>query len=159
MPKVNHLYTGAAGQAAAMSEFLVRGYNVAVPEVDRGDDLFVVKDADGDFNRIQVKTANARLLKKIGYIATFSISISQLSEPTTPELFYVLVVRNGTAWSDFMVISQGDLLSEHLRYQVGTRSGDNVLLRLNFRPDSVRSGSRDFQIYRGNFSHWPALLH
>lgn len=159
MPKVNHLYTGAAGQAAAMSEFLVRGYNVAVPEVDRGDDLFVVKDADGDFNRIQVKTATARPLKKFGYIATFSISITQMSEPLTPELFYVLVVRNGTVWSDYVVISQGDLLSEHIRYEVGTRSGENLILRLSFRPDSVRCGERNFQSYRGNFSHWPTLLH
>jgi hypothetical protein len=159
MARTSHLYTGAAGQAAAMSEFLIRGYNVAVPEVDRGDDLFVVKDMDGDFNRIQVKTATAKSLRKSGYIATFSISSSQLSEPITPELFYVLVVRHGSVWSDYVVISQSDLLSEHLRYQVGTRSGANVLLRLNFRPDSVRSGSRDFQTYRGNFSHWPPLLH
>jgi len=42
-----------------MSEFLARGYNVAVPEVDRGDDLFVVQDESGDFDRIQVKTACA----------------------------------------------------------------------------------------------------
>ena len=46
MSKLQDLYTGSAGQAAVMSEFLVRGYNVAVPEVDRGDDLFVVQDAE-----------------------------------------------------------------------------------------------------------------
>lgn len=30
---------------AVMAEFLVRGYNVAIPEVDIGDDIFVVRDS------------------------------------------------------------------------------------------------------------------
>ena len=53
MPKAN-LYVGRAGQMAVMAEFLVRGYNVAVPEVDVGDDIFVVKDNDGEYSRVQV---------------------------------------------------------------------------------------------------------
>jgi len=59
MSKMQNLYLGSAGQTWVMSEFLARGYNVAVPEVDRGDDLFVVQDESGDFDRIQVKTACA----------------------------------------------------------------------------------------------------
>jgi hypothetical protein len=35
-----NLYLGKAGQQAVMSEFLVRGWNVATPEVDIGDDIF-----------------------------------------------------------------------------------------------------------------------
>ena len=35
MEKKSHL--GKAGQLAAMAEFLLRGYNVAIPEVDVGD--------------------------------------------------------------------------------------------------------------------------
>ena len=56
---MQNLYVGRAGQAMIMGEFLIRGYNVASPEVDRGDDLFVVRDEDGVLKRIQVKTANA----------------------------------------------------------------------------------------------------
>ena len=37
---------------AVMSEFLDRGYNVAVPEVDIGDDIFVVHDGSGVYRRI-----------------------------------------------------------------------------------------------------------
>lgn len=33
-----------------MSEFLDRGYNVAVPEVDVGDDLFVVRDSSYEYH-------------------------------------------------------------------------------------------------------------
>ena len=39
------LYTGMSGQFAAMSEFLWRGYNVAIPAVDVGEDIFVVRTA------------------------------------------------------------------------------------------------------------------
>lgn len=42
------LYVGRAGQLAVMAELLLRGYNVAIPEVDVGDDVFVVRDRDGD---------------------------------------------------------------------------------------------------------------
>jgi hypothetical protein len=45
-PKFN-LYLGKAGQFASMSYFLMRGWNVAIPEVDVGDDLFVVDDKKG----------------------------------------------------------------------------------------------------------------
>ncbi len=142
-----------------MSEFLVRGYNVAVPEVDRGDDLFVVEDASGNFNRVQVKTATARTLKNSSYTATFSISFAQLRRPVSPALFYVLAVRHMNSWPDYVVILRDDLYREHENYQVGTRSGENLILRLSFRPDSVRCGERNFQSCRGNFSHWPPLLH
>jgi hypothetical protein len=37
-------HIGKAGHLAAMAEFLLRGYNVAQPEVDIGDDIFVVND-------------------------------------------------------------------------------------------------------------------
>jgi hypothetical protein len=55
-----HLYTGKSGQLAVMAELVSRGYNVAVPEVDIGDDIFVVRDRDGQLSRVQVKTANAK---------------------------------------------------------------------------------------------------
>ena len=42
-----------------MSYFLARRQNVATPEVDVGDDLFVVEDKKGIFYRVQVKTAQA----------------------------------------------------------------------------------------------------
>ena len=37
-----NLYIGKAGHLAVMSEFLMRGWNVATPEVDIGDDIFFV---------------------------------------------------------------------------------------------------------------------
>ena len=40
-----------------MSELLARGYNVAVPEVDVGDDVLVIRDATQEVSRIQVKSS------------------------------------------------------------------------------------------------------
>ena len=57
------LHVGKAGQLAVMSEFALRGYNVAIPEIDTGDDVFVVNDQKGAMSRIQVKTANPKIKK------------------------------------------------------------------------------------------------
>ena len=59
MSQLNNLYLGKAGEFLVMSHFLMRGWNVAVPEVDRGDDIFVIEDTEGIYYRIQVKTASA----------------------------------------------------------------------------------------------------
>ena len=37
-----------------MAEFAARGWNVAVPEVDVGDDIFIIRDQNFDASRIQV---------------------------------------------------------------------------------------------------------
>jgi hypothetical protein len=39
---------GKAGQLAVMAEFALRGYNVAMPEIDIGDDIFAVNDDNGN---------------------------------------------------------------------------------------------------------------
>lgn len=41
MSQKQNLYVGRAGQMAVMAEFLLRGWNVALPEVDIGEDIFV----------------------------------------------------------------------------------------------------------------------
>lgn len=58
--RTDSLYFGLAGQHAVMSELLARGYNVAHPEVDVGDDIISVRDEDDEFTLVQVKAANAK---------------------------------------------------------------------------------------------------
>ena len=93
----HHLYLGKAGQAYVMSQFLARGWNVAVPEVDVGDDIFVVRDEIGDFSRIQVKTAHATA-RKNGFSAPFNLPIEQLRRLTIPELTYCFMIRFEDEW-------------------------------------------------------------
>jgi hypothetical protein len=58
-------YIGKAGHLAVMSELTLRGYNVAMPEIDKGDDVFAVKDATGAMWRLQVKTSQGTRSEKI----------------------------------------------------------------------------------------------
>ncbi|MEM7531914.1 MAG: hypothetical protein AAF639_07055 [Chloroflexota bacterium] len=88
-----------------MAEFLVRGYNVAVPEVDIGDDIFVVRDIDGLHSRIQVKTTNATPTQD-GYSARYALKLSQLENPSQPDTWYVFVNRLQGEWESFLVISR-----------------------------------------------------
>src|SRR5580765_7265198 len=103
-PKDN--YTGPSGQLAVMAELLQRLCNVAIPEVDVGEDLFAFRNGEETIARLQVKTATARPLKSAGaYTAQFSFPLKQLDLPEPPLLFYVLPVRLDDAWVDFLVLS------------------------------------------------------
>lgn len=132
------------GHLAAMSEFLSLGYNVAIPEMDRGDDVFVVRDADGDLSRIQVKTANARTTQ-YGYRATVNVPRLQLETPRSPEVYYVFPVRHDNRWKDFVVISRADLVTIWRATNMGSLVGpvpakQKLVIQLAFRPNSVRTG-------------------
>jgi len=85
------LYTGMSGQFAAMSEFLWRGYNVAIPAVDVGEDIFVVEAANGVLRRVQVKTAGTRGHGNGTKRVQFALSRAQLNmEPGASDLFFML---------------------------------------------------------------------
>ena len=104
MSKKEGLYLGRAGQLAVMSEFIVRGYNGAVPEVDVGEDVFVLEDKDAKVSRVQVKAATGRRLKSGILTAQFNLRYDQLSTPIKPELHYVLIVREANRWAEMVVI-------------------------------------------------------
>jgi hypothetical protein len=74
-------YLGKAGHLAVMSGFLILGWNVAIPEVDIGDDIFVVQDDNGTLRRVQVKTSTSTS-RKSGYSGQFSISVKNLRNIT-----------------------------------------------------------------------------
>jgi hypothetical protein len=151
-----HLYVGRAGQLVVMAEFLLRGWNVALPEVDLGDDVFVVKDEGGDLSRIQVKTANATPYGQ-GYSAQFTIGLSQLKTPRTPDLTYVFVVRHNSQWGPYLIVDRETLLTEHELHRIGSESYGKLRLRFLYKPEQVRCGQRDFTQFRSEWSRWPIL--
>ena len=85
MSELQNMYKGRSGQLAVMAELLARCYNVAIPEVDRGDDIFVVEDGSDNIWRIQVKTAFAEGTGAI-FSAQFNIPLSQLRKADEAEL-------------------------------------------------------------------------
>ena len=73
---------------AVMSEFLFRLINVAVPEVDVGNDVFVVRENDEAVTRIQVKYAAADEQQNGESVAQFSRLLADLlQERPENELF------------------------------------------------------------------------
>lgn len=57
---------GMSGHFACMSYFLRRGYNVAVPVVDLGDDTIVIHDDRHELRRVQVKSGNPAKRQRSG---------------------------------------------------------------------------------------------
>lgn len=158
MSQRKNLYVGRAGQMAVMAELLWRGWNVALPEVDVGDDVLVVKDETGDLWRIQVKTATAQP-REDGYSAQFRISLRQLRAPRTPDLVYIFALRSAAGWEPFVIIDRDTLRLEHEIHGAGSVSAEHVVFRLVASPTSLQCSRRDFLPYQGDWSRWPVILH
>ncbi len=95
------LYTGMSGQFAAMSEFLWRGYNVAIPAVDVGEDIFVVEAGQGVRRRVQVKAAGTGTVAAGTKTVQFNLSRSQLNlQPGGSDLFFMLLAKVGRRRSE-----------------------------------------------------------
>jgi len=139
-----------------MAEFLLRGWNVASPEIDVGEDLFVIHDETGRLTRIQVKTATART-QRDGYSAQFSVALRQLSKPRVPDLIYIFAFRSEVRWEPFVIIERSALREEHELHHVGSVSGDSVVFRFVSAGETLTCSSRDFRAYQGDWSRWPVL--
>jgi hypothetical protein len=155
---VRRTYVGQAGQMALLAELLFRGCNVAVPEVDRGLDLFAFRDDGEDVTRVQIKTGDAEAYKKgVGHSVQFSIPTNQLHARDVPPLFYGLVVRVGTQWADYFIIPRLDLAAFARRPgRFGTPSEGNLVLTLQCR-DRVLCGDVDLTAYRNAWHLLPPL--
>lgn len=138
-----------------MAEFLSRGYNVAVPEVDIGDDIFVVRDGSVEYSKVQVKTAVATKLKN-GYAAKYSIRFDQLSAISVPEIWYVFANRLEDKWQSFLIVSRPTLFSLYRLNKFGSinRQG-HLALYLSFSDNRASCSGQNFSQYLNNWSDWP----
>ena len=102
-----------------MAELSLRGYNVAIPEIDIGDDVFVLNDATGQLSRIQVKTATGRVWDTTSYRCQFSVRLSHVNDATVAGTHYVLVGRCGSRWR-FLVIERAILRDRIANGRLGT---------------------------------------
>ncbi|MEK7253311.1 MAG: hypothetical protein AAB316_01080 [Bacteroidota bacterium] len=158
MTRKFNLYLGKAGQFIAMAEFLSRGWNVAVPEVDVGDDVFVVRDADGEFARVQVKSSSATR-RNNGFSAQFSFLIDQLEHDFSPELTYVLLAKLGDDWQKPLIIPRIQLFQIVEKQKIGNKAKGNLILYLSFKEDKVTCSTVDFSPYLNNFEAFPIIVH
>lgn len=160
MSKKQNLYLGQAGQAFAMSEFLKRGYNVAIPQVDVGDDIFVLEDEAGLFQRIQVKTSKATK-RNSGFSVQFNLSFAQLEKVATPELFYIFITDLDMSWQPTLIISRQTLFDYFSDYQIGSKSKDRILLYFSYKNDAqkVTCSNIDFTPFLENWEDFPMIFH
>lgn len=151
------LYLGHAGQMAVMSEFLARGYNVAVPEVDVGDDIFVVRDDSGEYYRIQVKTSIANKTRN-GYSTRYTLKFKQLETFSVPETWYVFASRLDGDWLSFIVISRQELFELYTLHQIGsvTKTG-SLSLYFSHTDEGVVCSNQDLTPYLNKWSYWPNI--
>lgn len=152
-------YIGRSGQLVVMAEFLRRGYNAAIPEIDMGEDIFVIEDATGKLSRIQVKSAIGK--GKNNVYAIFTISQRQLEVARLPDLWYVLTVYHNGLWREFLVLPRKVLLDLYVRGSAGRRSSrgtPSLTFYIAFHKDDVRCGGTSLQQYRDNWSQWPEII-
>jgi PD-(D/E)XK endonuclease len=152
------LYLGEAGQSAAASYFLARGWNVATPRVDIGDDLLVIEDSEGYFFRIQVKTSQA-VSRTNGLSVRFNISLRQLQNEYNPELYYFFIAYYENEWQHKILIPRDALLSFHQNNKIGSPIGDNLVLYFSFQPQKVTCYKVDFTRFYNNFEDFPIIVH
>lgn len=158
MPGRREFYIGRSGQLVVMAEFLRRGYNAAIPEVDMGEDIVVIEDATGKLSRIQVKASIGKGVKSMR--GEFSVTRRQLEKPRHPELWYVFALYHTGLWREFIVIRRDTLLTLHERDGMGSPSsrGESWLrFYIAYHADDVRSKGVSLQKYRNNWSQWPEI--
>ena len=148
-------YTGKAGHLAAMSELCFRGYNVAMPEVDIGDDIFVVNDATGGMSRVQVKTGNPREQKNSSAYQ-FRLRASSIATRQNPDLHFVFVMRYEGAWR-FLVLSRQVLNNYVRQFSLGSASGEYHQVGVTMHRDGRVMGTNgvDLRSHMDDWSDWP----
>lgn len=160
LERKRRLIVGRAGELAVMSELLWRGWTPARPEIDIGDDVFIIDDEIGTFWRVQVKTATASSKGVDDRRAQFGLRLDQLQTAPTPDLFYAFVVRADERWSDFVIVPRGELRDEHEAFGVGSVNKNQLTLNLYFRRAAILAGTshgddkRDWTRYR---DRWPTV--
>jgi hypothetical protein len=114
-----------AGHYAAMSEIALRGYNVAIPSIDVGDDVIAIDDKKGNFWRIQVKTGEPRRVTSDSRQMTvhYNLSRKQLKEVKSSELWFFFMVRCEDRWR-FICVPRDKLDAIRDRYVAARRQGE-----------------------------------
>ncbi|MCY1055699.1 hypothetical protein [Nannocystis sp. SCPEA4] len=156
-PREYTTYLGKGGQFAVMSHIVVRGYNVAIPEIDVGSDIFVVQDENSTLWRVQVKTATAIANADGSLRAKFNLPERQLRNlPEVDDLIYSLVVLHEGVWRAFINLPRAKL-EDATAGMKPTKGALTPTLRLSKTQVLCNAGKADLQQYRDWWEYWPDL--
>jgi len=149
-------YTGKAGHLAVMGEFCLRGYNAAMPEIDKGDDVFVVNDTTGAMWRLQVKTSLGRT-QTTSRAYQFRVRETAIQNAQTPELHFVFVMRKERVWH-FLLMDRPVLRAYVRNNRLGTAAGDYRQLNMVLHNDGrLMCSGVDLQNHMEDWATWPRL--
>lgn len=158
MTKKFNQYLGKAGHLNVMSEFLVLGWNVAIPEVDIGDDIFVVQDDNGTLRRVQVKTSTSTV-RKDSFSGQFNVSVKNLRNFSNILVHYIFLVRHNDEWSKPILIRQDYLLDHFENKKVGSEVKGNIIFYFSYTLGNVECSGIDFTKYINDFTDFPKIEH
>lgn len=159
MTKAFNAYLGKAGHLRVMSEFLIRGWNVAIPEVDVGDDIFVVKDDSSTLRRVQVKIARA-VERHGSFSAQFTLKARQLETTSETLVHYVFVVRREKGWLPPTIIRQDFLMDHMVKCKVRPTPQKDYNVYVSFGPyGSVTCNKKAWKKYVSDFQDFPIIKH
>jgi len=159
MPSKQH--TGSAGQLALMSEFAYRGYNVSIPEIDQGDDAWVMNHQNGHAWRFQVKTSRPTKQKNSARFQ-FNIKLSQIQNALQPDVVFALVMRVNKGWKYLIVHRQ--VLNNYLQAgQLGKQSGANYVIAVTYFSAGAKAGqvwaskTLNLSHHLNDWATWPVV--
>lgn len=149
-------YTGKAGHLAVMGEFCLRGYNASMPEIDKGDDVFVVNDETGAMWRLQVKTSlGKRQQQSRAY--QFRVRESSIQQPQTPDLHFAFVMRKEKIWH-FILMDRSVLRNYIRNNNLGTLANDYRQINITLYEDGrAMCSGIDLQHHLEDWNTWPRL--
>ncbi len=149
-------YTGKAGHLAVMGEFALRGYNVAMPEIDKGDDVFVVRDDTGAMWRLQVKTALGIDQRKSRRYQ-FRVRENMIQAAQTPELHFVFVMRHLERWR-FLIMDRAVLRNYVVNFNLGNLHNLYRQIYMTLHEDGrAICSQQNFQGHLEDWATWPEL--
>lgn len=139
-----------------MSEFLTRGWNVAIPEVDIGDDIFVVQDDSGTLRRVQVKTSISTV-RQNSFSGQFNVPLTQLKSISNILIHFVFVVRHNDQWTKPIIIRQDYLLDHLTNNKIGSQYEGYLNLYFSYSEDKVDCSGLNLTKYLSDFSDFPLI--
>ena len=109
---------------------------------------------------MQVKTAQAVKRNK-SYSAQFNIPLKQLNAFIEPEIFYIFMVskKGIEEWSNALMIKRLILVDLYRNFQIGSVSGENLILYFSFRDGKVFCSDKEFTEYINNFEDFYYIEH
>lgn len=150
-------YVGKAGHLAVMGELCLRGYNVSMPEIDKGDDVFVVKDESGAMWRLQVKTSLGSA-NKSSRRYQFRIKNGAIQKAQTPELHFIFVMRKGVRTWRYLVMDRAVLRNYVNNHSVGSKGKEFTQLYVTLDKDGNASCSgQDLTSHLEDWDTWPEI--